>query len=575
MHAPKRDRQSLTRRSFLRNAASAPAVAWLAQSAAASRAVVTGTAPGVAILGGGLGGCAAALSALKRGQRVVMTEETAWIGGQVTSQAVPPDENAWVETVGATALYQDYRRRVRDFYRRNYPLTEAAKANPLLNPGNGWVSGICHEPRVSLAVLHEILAPYTANGQLTLLLRHKPVAADTGGDRVTGVIVRDLDTGQEIQLEAAYFLDVTETGEVLPLAGVEYVTGAESQAETGEQHAATVAQPAKMQAMTWCFMMDYTSGVDHTIEKPREYDFWRDYVPNIDPPWCGPLLSLRTLHPHTMQAREMHFDPTDFDTEWGWWKYRRILDARNFEPGFLDYGVCLVNWPQNDYLLGNPFECSDEEARNHLERARQLSLSLFYWLQTEAPRPDGGMGWAGLRLRGDLTGTTDGLAMSPYIRESRRIRSEFTVTEDHVGQEARSNKTGGGPVAAESFHDTVGIGHYRIDLHPSTGGDNYIDIPALPFQIPLGALIPRRVENLLAACKNLGTTHITNGCYRLHPVEWNIGEAAGALAAYCIERSLVPRQVRNDAKHLAGFQRSLESQGVRLSWPEEICTTFR
>ncbi|MGG2474547.1 FAD-dependent oxidoreductase, partial [Rhizobium sp. BR5] len=34
--------------------------------------------------------------------------------------------------------------------------------------------------------------------------------------------------------------------------------------------------------------------------------------------------------------------------------------------------------------------------------------------------------------------------------------------------------------------------------------------------------------------KNIGTTHITNGCYRLHPVEWNIGEVAGMLAAYCL-----------------------------------------
>ena len=90
-------------------------------------------------------------------------------------------------------------------------------------------------------------------------------------------------------------------------------------------------------------------------------------------------------------------------------------------------------------------------------------------------------------------------------------------------------------MSAETFPDSVGVGSYRIDLHPSTGGDNYIDISSLPFQIPLGALIPRRVENLLPACKNLGTTHITNGCFRLHPVEWGIGEAAGALAAFCLE----------------------------------------
>ena len=47
----------------------------------------------IAVIGGGIGGCAAALGALRNGMRVVMTEETAWIGGQLTSQAVPPDEH--------------------------------------------------------------------------------------------------------------------------------------------------------------------------------------------------------------------------------------------------------------------------------------------------------------------------------------------------------------------------------------------------------------------------------------------------------------------------------------------------
>ncbi len=98
-------------------------------------------------------------------------------------------------------------------------------------------------------------------------------------------------------------------------------------------------------------------------------------------------------------------------------------------------------------------------------------------------------------------------------------------------------------VSAETFGDSVGVGCYRIDLHPSAGGTNYIDISSLPFQIPLGALIPKRIENLLPACKNIGTTHITNGCYRLHPVEWNIGEAAGALAAFAIAKKTTPRSV--------------------------------
>jgi hypothetical protein len=75
------------------------------------------------------------------------------------------------------------------------------------------------------------------------------------------------------------------------------------------------------------------------------------------------------------------------------------------------------------------------------------------------------------------------------------------------------------------------------------------------------------VRNLLPACKNLGVTHITNGCYRLHPVEWNIGEAAGLLAAHCLERRLQPHQVREDQAKLKDFQALCVAQGFELEWP--------
>jgi len=175
-------------------------------------------------------------------------------------------------------------------------------------------------------------------------------------------------------------------------------------------------------------------------------------------------------------------------------------------------------------------------------------------------------------LRGDLTGTEDGLAKHPYIRESRRIRAEFTVTERHVGLEQRMQETGlaQNRVTAASFPDSVGVGSYRIDLHPSTGGDNYIDFSSLPFEIPLGALIPRRVENLVAGGKNLGVTHLTNGCYRLHPVEWNIGESAGCLIAFCLARKEAPRAVRNSRSLLADFQKAIQSQGIEIRWPDPL-----
>jgi len=143
------------------------------------------------------------------------------------------------------------------------------------------------------------------------------------------------------------------------------------------------------------------------------------------------------------------------------------------------------------------------------------------------------------------------------------------VLEQHVGTDARAKALGKPPdeITAEDFPDSVGIGSYRIDLHPSTAGDNYIDVASLPFEIPLGALLPVRVENLVPACKNIGTTHVTNGCYRLHPVEWNIGEAAGALVAFAASRGVPPRAVRERAALLGDFRSGLVAQGFELGWP--------
>jgi hypothetical protein len=277
--------------------------------------------------------------------------------------------------------------------------------------------------------------------------------------------------------------------------------------------------------------------------------------------------------PRTLKPREAFFEPNPAGAAragLNLWLYRRIADRANFQPGLYESDITLVNWPQNDYWLGDLVNASPKEKLDLLNAAKQLSLSLLYWMQTDAPRPGGGTGWKGLRLRRDIVGTEDGLAKAAYVRESRRIQAEFTILEQHVGTEMRKRalSTAQNELLAEVFPDSVGIGCYRIDLHPAAGGTNYIDISSLPFQIPLGALIPRRMENLIPACKNIGTTHITNGCYRLHPVEWNIGEAAGALAAHAIKTGHRPRAIRNNKTLLSDFQASLTQQGFELAWPK-------
>lgn len=519
----------------------------------------------VVIAGGGLGGCAAALASLRNGLTVILTEETDWIGGQITQQGVPPDEHQWIETHGATKLYRDFRTAIRNYYIRNYPLTEEARQRKYLNPGDGFVSRLCHEPRVTLAVLYEMLNPYLSSGKLTLLLEHKAIAADVEGDKVRALKVVDLFNKKEKVLTAPFFVDATELGDLLPLAKVEYRTGTESREETKEMHAPEKGNPQNQQAFTVCFALDYEKGANHIIDKPEKYDFWRNYIPALTPPWSGPLLSLAYSQPSTLSSIELRFHPEGVPTgnALNLWNYRRIIHKENFTQGSYRGDITIVNWPQNDYMLGN-LDQSEKEFEHHVAQAKQLNRSLLYWLQTEVPRPDGGQGWPGLRFRGDILGTEDGMAKYPYIRESRRIKALFTILEEHVGKENR--KAISGEDKAADFYDSVGVGYYPIDLHPSSRGDNYIDIPSLPFQISLGSLIPQRVENLLPANKNIGTTHLTSGCYRLHPVEWGIGEAVGLLVHYAMLKKTLPRAVREKKDLLADFQQKIRNQGIETDW---------
>lgn len=531
------------------------------------------TSADVLIVGGGLGGVAAAIAASEAGLRVVMTEATGWLGGQLTSQAVPPDEHPWIERTGGSASYRELRRRIRRYYRANYPLSPTAIRDRHLNPGRAWVSPLAHEPRVALAVIDSMLQAARASGRLRVFTHTAPVEAHLIGERLAGVSFRDR-SGQVLDITARAIVDATETGNLLPLARVEHVSGSESQSTTGEPHASPEARPSNMQATTVCLAVDHVPGSDNTIERPRTYAAWRSHR---EPYWPDQQLSWTAINPRTLEPVTYPFEPdatsapADRSHVRGsapgardLWSYRRILARDTLRPGALAGDISILNWPQNDYLGGPLYGDTEADAGGHLAAAQELSRSLLYWLQTEAPRPDGGRGWPGLRPRGDITGTRDGLARQPYVRESRRIVAEVTVVEQDIAQAERPGSR------ATSYPDSVGTGYYRLDLHPSTGGDNFLDIPSLPYELPLGALIPRRVDGLIAGAKNIGTTHITNGCYRVHPTEWLIGEVAGRLAVAALSADVPVRAVRSDASRLARFQDDLAAAGVTLRWPSWV-----
>ena len=205
------------------------------------------------------------------GASVVMTEPTDWIGGQITQQAVPTDDHRWIESCGCTRSYRELRERIRDYYRTHFPLTDEARARPHLNPGGpGPVSPLAHEPKVCLAVLQELLAPAVQAGKLRLLLNTRPVAADTAGDRVRAVRLVNMQENRQFSIRAKYFVDASETGELLPLTGTEFVTGSESQAQT-ERTACIDRVPTRQHAghhLVLCASISWRTRTSRSTSRP-------------------------------------------------------------------------------------------------------------------------------------------------------------------------------------------------------------------------------------------------------------------------------------------------------------------
>jgi len=515
----------------------------------------------VLVVGGGTGGCAAALAAARAGQRVCLLEETDWVGGQLTAQGVSAlDEHEHIERFGGTRGYYALREAIRDHYRRLSPALSAEK-HP--NPGHCWVTRLAFEPRVAVEALNRMATPFVESGRLSILPRTKAVSAQVANDRVESLLAVHLDERRWTRFRPRVVIDATELGDVLPLAGVEHVIGAETVRETGEPHAQPVEpKPHCVQSFTYTFVLAHGGeGERHVIPKPDKYEHYRD----------GQPYSLR-IHVH---GGEIYGEETRWleyqvleqapDTKGGLWTYRRLIDASAFPPSAgYPRDISMLNWPGNDYRDRSILDRPPLEQAEALQDAKRVSLGFLHWLQTEAPRPGRPPGFPELKPRPEIFGTTDALGKHPYIRECRRIKARMTIVEQDVSADYQRG------ARAAFFADSVGVGWYPIDIHNSGPDDVGVSCRTRPFQIPMGALIPVRVKNLLAGAKNLGVTHITNGCYRLHPVEWNVGEAAGALAAFALDSGRDPVALHVDTGLRREFQQRLVNSGVPLAWFTDV-----
>jgi len=505
----------------------------------------------VVIIGGGMGGSAAALAALRQHAKVCLTEPSHWLGGQMTAQGVSAlDENRYSPTSGSSASYLELRNGIRAAY---WAKQSTATMPDDFNPGACWVSRVCFEPRVALQVLQHMLAPYRDAHRLQVYLRTVPVRVtrDAGDGRLRSVLTYNFESHAWLALDGEEFIDASELGDLLPLAGVPFTTGAESRAQTGEPDAPLHANPLATQSFTYPFILTRGGGAGAPgAARPADYDALRPHYTLVVDYGRGKFLTygLFADRPGT---------PGSF------WKYRRLVKAAQYPAGVFPADLSMINWPGND-VCDQDLLAPDARAQAlALQHAKHVALGFAYWLQHDAPHDnDAGVGFPELQIAPPQLATADGLAQFPYIREARRIHALRTIVEQDISDQFQHG------VRGRLFADSVGVALYAMDLHGCA--HETVRVGTRPFEIPLGALIPRDVPNLLAAAKNIGTTHITNGAFRLHPGEWAIGEAAGTAAVVALRRHLPLARVEAEAGPRDAVQRRLLALGVPLFWYDDV-----
>jgi len=361
----------------------------------------------------------------------------------------------------------------------------------------------------------------------------------------------DFGKSQWLRLRGDFFVEASELGDLLPLSRLPYRVGAESRSETHERNAPEQANPRASQSFTYPFILEKRSTAQKADEpKPPAYEsFLQHYTLTVDY-GQGKLLTYGFF-----EARPKL--PGSF------WNYRRSIDASIFQPKSFPADRSMINWSSNDHCDANLLSTDPLLQAQALQDAKRASLGFAWWIRHKVPRDDkAGEGYPELVILPHAMGSDDGLSQHPYIRESRRIMPLRTIVEEDLAVEFQRG------ARAAHYSDTVGIGWYPIDIHSCDHQD--FTSQSRPYEIPLGALIDRDADNLMAVGKAIGTTHITNGAYRLHPTEWASGEAVGKALEWSLDHGTNPTKLDTDTVQLRRLQLELVKNGHPVFWYDDI-----
>lgn len=441
----------------------------------------------VLVVGGGASGTAAGLQASRMGVRTMIIEETPWLGGMLTSAGVSCID-------GNNRLRSGIFGEFADSLVARYGSNEALQS--------GWVSNISFEPHIGQEILSNMAA---ACGGL-LQIRRESLVTDVQGEAGDWTVTYRDQKGRKHRVQADVLIDATELGDIAKACGVDYRIGMEASEETGESIAPDQANDVIQDLTYVAFLKDYGPDADMTIEKPEGYD-----------PMIFANAARNPLSSETAPTGQTIWSP-------------EMMISYGKTPG----GYYMINWPiyGNDYYA-NTIEMTREQRDAEYARAKNFTLCFVYFIQTQ-------LGMKNLALADDVFPTEDNLPFIPYHRESRRIVGEAFFTMDAAAD----------PYAyAKPYYRTgIAVGDYPVDHHHFRHPDwkslpdlEFYPIPS--FNVPMGTIIPKNVDDLIVAEKSISVSNLMNGATRLQPVVMQLGQASGALAALAVIRDKSVRKI--------------------------------
>lgn len=566
----------------------------------------------VVVIGGTLGGVAAASQAMKTGVTTCLIELTPWLGGQISSQGVSAiDESRamrWRRNFSPTwEAFKDLILR-QPVYLPKW--TGLPSQLPVSRTNSCWVGELCFTPRAGATAAEMWMrraAESSPNSRWSTSTAFKGAAFDATGRYVTavyGVKRIPLDQGYvptgrlSQELEDWYswsdddrynkipirlqpppgrrmiVIDATDTGELVGWANLPHRLGSDAQAFTGEVNAPTKDNPDCTQAYTYPFVLATLNDQGKSLKE------------------------LQQIEPAFTKAEhrgEFDLEGFNFFNMGSVFNYRRIVsritgssNVNITRPG----EMTLINWNKgNDWhFMDPPLVLTDDDIQlsgqsqdwlgglspESLNYGEIHSLMFAEWLienHATAKLPI-------TLLTGEDAplGTRSGLSIVPYIREGRRILGRPAYGQDSfmaVEADLREDMTGGRDFSATA----LALAHYDIDIHGcryrsgrstyEAAGASIKEFVVRPLQIPLEAIVPQGVDNVMIGGKSIAVSHIVNGVTRVHYGEWSIGAAAGSTAGWLLRYGkpydLTPAQIVVTGQ-MPILQSFLVDQGLRFTW---------